>query len=92
MKNYHLATSITDAGWSGFLTVLDFKATGAGKRVAAVDPAFTSHLCSGWAVVVQKSSSVRRYLCPDCGASLHRNHNAVVNIQGRGQRLRGLAG
>jgi putative transposase len=34
LKNHHLAKSISDAGWSGFLTVLTFKAASAGKRVS----------------------------------------------------------
>ncbi|HEY7093356.1 MAG TPA: transposase, partial [Ktedonobacterales bacterium] len=63
-----------------------------GKRVQAVDPAFTSQICSGCGVVVSKGLSVRWHACPDCGTSLHRDHNAAKNIQWRGQRLRGLAG
>lgn len=92
VKNHHLAKSIADAGWSAFLTILTFKAESAGKRVQAVDPAFTSQTCSGCGVVVQKGLSVRWHSCPDCGTSLHRDHNAARNIQWRGQRLRGLAG
>jgi putative transposase len=92
VKNPHLAKSIGDAGWGAFLTVLTFKAASAGKRVVAVDPAFTSQACSGCGVVVQKGLSVRWHSCPDCGTSLHRDHNAALNIQGRGQRLRGLVG
>jgi putative transposase len=92
VKNHHLAKSIADAGWSGFLTILTFKAASAGKRVLAVDPAFTSQACSGCGVIVAKGLSVRWHTCPDCGASLHRDHNAAKNIQWRGQRLRGLAG
>jgi putative transposase len=91
-RNHHLAKSIADAGWSAFLTILTFKAESAGKRVQAVDPAFTSQRCSGCGVVVSKGLSVRWHACPDCETSLHRDHNAAKNIQWRGQRLRGLAG
>jgi putative transposase len=90
VKNHHLAKSIADAGWSGFLTILAFKAASAGKRVQAVDPAFTSHLCSGCGVLIQKGLSVRWHACPECGTSLHRDHNPAKNIQWRGQRLRGV--
>ncbi|HEV2459393.1 MAG TPA: transposase, partial [Ktedonobacterales bacterium] len=62
-----------------------------GKRVQAVDPAFTTQQCSGCGVLVDKGLSVRWHTCPNCGASLHRDHNAAKNIQWRGQRLRGLA-
>ncbi len=92
LKNHHLAKSIADAGWSNFLGILSFKAACAGRRVVAVPPAYTSQTCSGCGVIVQKGLSVRWHECPDCGTSLHRDHNAARNIQWRGQRLRGLAG
>jgi putative transposase len=80
VKNHHLAKSISDAGWSAFLSILTFKAGGAGKRVEVVSPAFTSQVCSGCGVLVQKGLSVRWHSCPDCGTSLHRDHNAALNI------------
>jgi putative transposase len=92
VQNHHLAKSIQDAGWSAFIAILNFKAANAGRSVVAVDPAFTSQACSGCGVIVQKGLSVRWHACPDCGTSLHRDHNAALNIQWRGQRLRGLAG
>jgi putative transposase len=92
VRNHHLAKFIADAGWSAFLTILAFKAASAGKRVVAVDPAFTSQRCSGCGILVAKGLSVRWHACPECGTSLHRDHNAAKNIQWRGQRLRGLAG
>ncbi|HZC79638.1 MAG TPA: transposase, partial [Ktedonobacterales bacterium] len=85
LKNHHLAKSISDAGWGGFLSILTFKAASAGKRVQAVDPAFTSQACSGCDVIVQKGLSVRWHTCPDCGTSLHRDHNAALNIPRLGQ-------
>jgi putative transposase len=91
-QNHHLAKSIQDAGWSAFLAILNFKAANAGRTVQAVDPAFTSQTCSGCGVVVQKGLSVRWHSCPDCGTSLHRDHNAAKNIERRGQRLRGGVG
>jgi putative transposase len=92
VRNHHFAKSISDAGWSGFLTILSHKAASAGREVVAVDPALTSQACSGCGVLVRKGLSVRWHLCPECGTSLHRDHNAARNIQWRGQRLRGLAG
>jgi putative transposase len=92
VRNHSLAKSISDAGWAAFLAILSFKAANAGRSVVAVDPAFTSQTCSGCGGVVQKGLSVRWHSCPDCGASLHRDHNAARNIQWRGQRLRGLVG
>jgi putative transposase len=85
MRNYHLAKSIADAGWSGFLNILTFKAASAGKRVQAVNPAFTSQACSGCGVIVSKGLSVRWHSCPECGTGLHRDHNAALNILRLGQ-------
>jgi putative transposase len=85
VKNHHLAKSIQDAGWAHFLSILTFKAAYAGRRVAAVHPAFTSQRCSGCGVIVQKGLSVRWHSCPDCGVSLHRDYNAALNILRLGQ-------
>jgi putative transposase len=89
VKNHHLAKSITDAGWGAFLTILTYKAAWAGRRIIAVNPAYTSQQCSGCGVIVSKGLSVRWHSCPDCGTSLHRDHNAAKNIKRLGQSLRG---
>jgi putative transposase len=41
VKSHSLAKSISDAGWSAFLTLLTSKAASAGKRVVGVPPAYT---------------------------------------------------
>ena len=89
VQNHHLAKSIADAGWSQFCTILAFKAANAGKRAVAVPPAYTSQICSGCGLVVQKGLSVRWHACPDCGTSLHRDHNAALNILRAGQARQG---
>jgi putative transposase len=89
VKNHRLAKSISDAGWSAFLIILTYKAACAGRRVIAVNPAFTSQNTSGCGVVVAKGLSVRWHRCPDCGTSLHRDHNAARNRERAGQALRG---
>jgi putative transposase len=80
LQNHHLAKSIADAGWSGFLSIRSFKAAEAGKTVVAVPPAYTSQACSGCGVIVSKGLSVRWHECPECGTSRHRDHNAALNI------------
>jgi len=87
VQNHHLAKSISDAGWTAFLTILAFKAASAGKQLVAVNPAYTSQKCSGpdCGAMVQKGLSVRWHACPDCGTSLHRDHNAARNILLLGQ-------
>ena len=89
VKNHHLAKSISDAGWSQFLSILAAKAAYAGRRVVAVPPAYTSQMCSGCGVLVKKGLSVRWHSCPECGTSLHRDHNAAKNIERAGLALRG---
>ena len=94
-----LNTSIQDAGWRHFLSILAFKAACAGKRVEAVSPAYTSQDCSNVLVDgticgerVRKSLSMRTHVCPRCGYILDRDENAARNILWLGQSLRGVAG
>jgi putative transposase len=89
VRNHHLAKSIQDAGWGTFLGILTFKAVCAGKRAVALPPAFTSQACSGCGVMVAKGLSVRWHACPACGMSLHRDHNAALNILALGRQRSG---
>jgi putative transposase len=89
LKNHHLAKSISDAGWAAFLTILSVKAACAGRSVVAINPAFTSQMCSRCGVMVQKGLSVRWHVCPACETALHRDHNAARNIEQAGQALQG---
>ena len=54
VKHHHLAKSISDAGWGAFLIILTHKAACAGRRIVAVNPAYTSQTCSGCGVVVRR--------------------------------------
>ncbi len=85
-----LNKSLHDAGWGHFLSILACTAACAGKRVEAVPPASTSQDCSGCGQRIQKSLSVRTHVCTSCGLVMDRDENAARNIQGRGQRLRGV--
>ncbi|MGH2517797.1 MAG: RNA-guided endonuclease InsQ/TnpB family protein, partial [Ktedonobacterales bacterium] len=75
-----LNKSIQDAGWGHFLSILTYKAACAGKRVEAVNPAYTSQDCSGCGERIQKSLSVRTHVCMHCGLILDRDENAARNI------------
>jgi len=85
-----LNKSIQDAGWRQVLAILACTAACAGKRVEAVNPAYTSQECSGCGARLQKSLSVRTHVCTNCGLILDRDEHAASNILWRGQRLRGL--
>jgi putative transposase len=89
VKNHHLVKSIPDAGWGAFLTILTYKAACAGRRIIAVKPAYTSQWCSGCGELVDKGLSARWHVCPQCGTSLHRDHNAAKNIERLGRSLQG---
>jgi transposase len=54
-----------------------------------VPAAYTSQTCSGCGVMVSKGLSIRWHACPECGTSLHRDHNAAKNIERLGQSRRG---
>jgi putative transposase len=85
-----LNKSMHDAGWRHFLSILAHTAACAGKRVEAVNPAYTSQECSACGERIYKSLSVRTHVCANCGLVLDRDLNAASNIKWLGQRLRGL--
>jgi putative transposase len=90
-----LTTSMHDAGWRHVLTILAYKilaytAAWAGKRRAAVHPAYTAQECCGCGERIYTSLSVRTHVCTHCGLLLDRDANAALNSHGRGQRLRGV--
>ena len=50
----------------------------------AVNPAYTSQDCHQCGHRQQMPLSERSYLCPVCGLSCERDHNAALNILARG--------
>jgi putative transposase len=71
------------------LTILSDTAACAGRSVVAVSPVYTSQTRSGCGALVHKGLSVRWLACPDCGTSLHRDHNAARNGKRAGLARRG---
>jgi putative transposase len=87
LGNHCLAKSISDAAWSQFRSILTSKAESAGRKVLAINPAYTSQDCSGCGYRpdglegrTKKKLSDRWHLCPMCGLSVDRDTNAAVNI------------
>ena len=80
VKNRHLAKSIHDAGWYGFLCWVRYYGTLHGIPVVAVPARFTTQDCSGCGCRVKKSLSMRTHVCPACGLVLDRDQNAARNI------------
>jgi putative transposase len=84
-----LAKSVHDAGWAGFVAMLEYKARLYGRefrRIGRFVP--TSQTCSGCgAKDGPKPLHVRVWQCTGCGAWLDRDVNAAVNVA----RAAGLA-
>lgn len=76
-----LAKSVNDAGWGQFLQILSIKAERAGLLTIAVNPNGTSQNCSGCGTKVPKELKDRYHVCPKCGLTLDRDHNAAINIK-----------
>ncbi len=75
-----LSKQVNDASWSSFFNMLRYKAESAGRRFVEADPRGTSQRCSSCGEVEKKALSVRMHNCQNCGLSLHRDHNAALNI------------
>jgi putative transposase len=77
-----LAKSVHDAGWSAFVTMLDYKARLYGRefrRIGRFIP--TTQVCSVCgATDGAKPLHIRAWRCGGCGAWLDRDINAAVNV------------
>jgi len=78
--NPHLSLSAHDAALGLFRDLLTYKAESAGTQVVAVNPQYTSQVCSGCGEIVPKSLSERIHDCPHCHLRLDRDENAARNI------------
>ncbi|WP_345531912.1 transposase, partial [Microbispora amethystogenes] len=81
---------VHDAGWSQFVSMLEYKAARYGRHFAKIDRWFpSSKLCSECGAVAESMPlAVRSWTCP-CGVVLDRDINAAINIlaAGRADRL-----
>jgi putative transposase len=74
-----LAKHVLDCGWAEFLSMLTYKAEEAGCEIVLVDPAHTTQECSSCGQIQKKKLAERWHDCL-CGASMHRDLNAAINI------------
>jgi putative transposase len=78
-----MAKSVHDAGWSSFVTMLEYKAARYGRelvRIGRFEP--TSQVCSVCGVKDgPKPLSVREWACKECGTLHDRDVNAAINIK-----------
>lgn len=86
MKNHSLARAIGDAGWTGFITKLEYKAAEKGVHLVKLDQWFASSKtchCCGHKMPEMKLNK-RIWQCPECGVEHDRDINAAINIERRG--------
>lgn len=94
LKNHKLARAISNASWSEFTRLLEYKCAWYGKTLIKVNPAYTSQACHVCGVVNDRVGNtrfgwlkVRDWTCPECGTWHDRDINAAINIFNRGMLL-----
>lgn len=83
VRSHHLAKAISDASWSRFVTMLEYKAFEHGCEILKVPTLFPSSQtcsCCGYKNPYVKNLSVRSWVCPECGSVHDRDENAAKNI------------
>ncbi|RNF99181.1 RNA-guided endonuclease InsQ/TnpB family protein [Streptomyces botrytidirepellens] len=85
VKNRSLARAVSDAAWSEFRNLLEYKAAWHGREVITVDRFFpSSKLCSSCGTLQEKMPlNVRTWTC-DCGTTHDRDVNAAKNLLAAG--------
>nr|WP_189295718.1 RNA-guided endonuclease TnpB family protein [Streptomyces albospinus] len=88
VKNRSLARAISDAAWSDFRSMLEYKAAWYGREVIAVDRFFpSSRLCSHCGTLHGAMGlHVRTWTC-ECGTTHDRDANAARNLLAAGRAV-----
>jgi putative transposase len=83
VKNHKLAQAISDAGWSTFVTMLEYKAEWYGKNILKIgrfEPSSKLHANCGH-INKELTLSDREWTCPKCGEVVSRDLNSAINIK-----------
>lgn len=88
VKNRTLARAISDAAWSEFHRMLEYKSDWHGRELVVVDRIFPStRLCSAPGcghVRARLPLNVRTWTCERCGTTHDRDVNAAINLKAAG--------
>ena len=88
MSRGHLAKQILDCSWSEWFRQLRYKAEEAGRRFVAVDPKYTSQICSQCGFKHPDNRKTQAdFACLSCGYQDNADHNAALNILARNEPL-----
>ena len=88
MSRGNLAKQILDCSWSEWFRQLRYKAAEAGRRFVAVDPKYTSQICSQCGCKHPDNRKTQAdFACLSCGYQDNADHNAAVNILARNEPL-----
>lgn len=85
-KCLNLGKSISDAGWSSFVSMLKYKCEWYGKTFSKIDRFYpSSQICSSCGQQDgKKTLEVREWVCSSCGKHHDRDFNAATNILVKG--------
>ena len=95
-RNHKLSKSVTDASFSKFVNMLEYKAEWYGRKVVKIDRFYPStQLCSGCGYKNESVKGlhvlkVREWICPECGEVHDRDLNATRNILKEGMKVLNL--
>ena len=95
-KNHKLAKSVSDASFTKFVSMLEYKASWYGRTIVKIDRFCPStQICNGCgfrntSLRGLKNLRVREWICPECGEVHDRDFNASRNILKEGLRVLNL--